>query len=156
MSSISSISGNNPAQYVRSATGVTPAEGDYEANARMYGAMTASAIGAADAVGSAASSVVSFSSESLQKLGDAIESGYDAVKSGISSVTDSIGTLAQEGADTIEAAYDEVADAVSSVTDGIGDAAGAVSDTVSSALGTVSQYAALGVAAGKQLISEIA
>jgi phage-related protein len=156
MSSVSSISATAPAQYVRSAGGVAPAEGDYENNARMFGPLAASAIGAAEAGGTAASSVVSFSSESLQKLGDAIESGYDTVKSGIESVVNGVSTLASEGAATVENAYDEVADAVSSVAGGIGDAATSVSDTVSSALGTVGQYAMLGVAAGKQLLSEVA
>ena len=156
MNSIGSISATAPAQYVRSATGVAPAEGDYESNARMFGPLAASAIGAAEATGTAASSVVSFSSESLQKLGDAIESGYDTVKSGIESVVTGVSNLAHEGAATVESAYDEVAEAVSSVADGIGDAATSVSDTVSSALGTVGQYAMLGVAAGKQLLSEVA
>jgi len=151
MSSISSISGTYPAAYSRPAV-----EGSYETNARAFGPMVASAIGAAEAGTTAASAIVSFSSESLHQLGDAIESGYDAVKNGVGSMASGISQLAHDGVDAVEGAYDEVADAVGSVAGSVGHAAGSISDGVGSALGTVGQYAALGMAAGRQLISEIA
>ncbi|WPB55656.1 hypothetical protein [Xylophilus sp. GOD-11R] len=153
MSSIGSISGISPNPYTRSSA--TRTEGDYETNARLFGPVAASAIGTAEAVGSGASSVVQFSVEALQKAGDAIESGYDAVKSGVTTVGTGVSDLASASADLAESAYDGVAHAVESVADGIGDAANAVTDTVSSALGTVGQYAALGLAASRQFINTV-
>lgn len=154
MSSISSLSGVNPTQYARIA-GTAPTDSAYEANSKRFGPVVASAIGAAEATGTAASSVVNISAEGLQKLGDAIESGYDSVVSGVTSLGSGLSNLAHEGVAAVEGAYDTVADAVSSAADSVSDAASSVTDTVSSAFGTVGQYAALGVAAGKQLISEV-
>lgn len=150
MSSISSMSGVNSSPYM---TG--PTESTYETNSKSFGPAAATVMGAVDAGGAAVSSVVSFSEEALKKVGDSLEAGYDAVKSGVNDVTSEISHLASEAGDSIKTGYNEVADALNSVGTSISNAAGSVSDTVGSAVSTVGQYAALGAAAAKNLVSEV-
>lgn len=134
MSSLNSISSVGGAAY---SAPVKPAQGAYDANAAAYGPATASLIGAATAVGDSVGTVVSFSAESLEKLGE-------AAKSGLNAVTGAIGEAATETGTAVGNAVDSVENAVSSVADGIGNAAS-----------SAAAYVTMGVAAGKQFLSEL-
>jgi len=70
----------------------TQLESPYETNSRLYGPVVASAIGAVEATGGAASAVVDFSAEGLKKLGDALEAGYDDVADAATAVSDTVGS----------------------------------------------------------------
>lgn len=119
--------------------------GPYELNARQYGPVVATAIGAASAVGDAASATCSFSQECLDELASAAKTGYDTVSSALSSAEQ-----------TVEDAADSVGDALSSAADTAGEALSWVADGVSDLAGGIANYVGLGAAAVSQAISEVA
>lgn len=133
MSSLSSISSLGSSAYVAPAKSAQA----YDVNAAAYGPVTAGLMGAATAVGDSVSSVVSFSAESLEKLGESAKEGFDTV-------TDSIGEAVSDTGTAIGHAVDSVESAVASVADGIGNAAS-----------SAAAYVTMGVAAGKQFLNEI-
>ena len=111
------------------ASGLTPRKqlGSFEVNAREFGPVAATAIGAVQAGATAAETVYEFSTESLSKLGQAAEQAVDQV------------------VDAVEDGYEAVSDTLGDIVDGVGDAAQSVAG-----------YAALGLAAGKRLVNELA
>ena len=90
MSNINSVSG-----YVPPAPA---AKTNFETNSQAYGPVVASVQGVGDAVVDAASAVVNFSAESLQKLGDSISAGVDSVENAFSDA----GTDVSEAVDSVE------------------------------------------------------
>ena len=162
MSNIGSVASS----YVPASSTVKPAQTNFVSNVAAYGPVAASAIGVAEVAPSGASAVFNFSAESLAKLGDAVEAGYDA----IGDAFDDAGSLVGDALDGVESAvsdavnqvedgvtnlYTEIADMAESGLDAIGDAASAVADGFNSAVTSVTTFAAYGVAAGKQVLSEV-
>lgn len=119
--------------------------GAYERNAKAFGPVTASALGAADAAVEAAKSTYSFSSDALQRLGDSIGNGFDAVTEGLSKGADVVGSAAGEVADGIAGLATRAADSV-------GEAGTYVADAVGDAIDNLEHYATIaGVAIGNAL-----
>ncbi|MFT3954692.1 MAG: hypothetical protein QM722_09965 [Piscinibacter sp.] len=93
--------------------------GSYERNAKAFGPVVATVLGAADAVGAAAESTCTFSSDALSRLGDSIGDGFAAVSDGIEQAADTIGSAAGDAVDT-------VGEFGGSVVDGVGDLLGSL------------------------------
>jgi len=86
-----SVSSINPSTACTVAS--PPRPGPYEINSKAFGPVAASAIGVAQAIGDAASSVCSFSSEGLDALGDAAKAVYDGAASAVHQVEDIAGSI---------------------------------------------------------------
>jgi len=124
----------------------------FEVDSDKYGPVVASAIGVGDAITDGASAICSFSSHALDELASAAGAARDTLAAAAGSVGSGLSTLAGEVGDAVHSAaqragkvVDQVEGAVSSLVDGVEDVAG-------SAAG----YVTLGIAAGKQVIDEIA
>lgn len=171
MSSISSISSYIPPL----ASSKVP--DDYEINVGLYGPAVATVIGAADAAADSVSAICSFSTESLDKLGNMVGTGYDAVGTALSDTGDAVGAaigsatngltqlyadvaaMADKGIEALGDAGQAVSNAAEEVVDSIGDglsnaastvsdAASSVVDGISDAASSVADLVSLGVTAG--------
>lgn len=148
MSNIGSVS-----SYVSSLASMPKT--NYDVNSAAYGPVVAGVVGAAEAAADSVSAVVSFSAESLEKLGDVAESGLQSVTDVFGDVADAVGDAVDSVENGVVSLYNEVADMAEDTFDAVGDAASSVVDGISSAAGTVAAYVAMGVEAGKQTVSEI-
>lgn len=108
-------------------------QGSFEINSKEFGPVAATAIGVTQAAEEAAGTVCSISSSGLHKLGALAEDGVELLE------------------DAAQAVYSPVAKAARTIGHGLSEAGSAVAD----AAGSVAGYATLGLAAGKQLISEV-
>lgn len=164
MSSISSISSYIPPL----ASSKVP--DDYEINVGLYGPAVATVIGAADAAADSVSAICSFSTESLDKLGDMVGAGYDAVGTALSDTGDAVGAaigsatggftqlyadvaaMADKGIEAVSDAAEEVVDSLedslSNAASTVSDAASSVVDGISDAASSVADLVSLGVTAG--------
>lgn len=115
----------------------TASLGAYERNARTYGAAVASVIGAADALGAAATSTASFSSAALDKASQAIGDGVDEV------------------VEVSQAAYDGLSNAVKKTYGAVADAGSGVADAVGEVMATVGDCAGVAVTAVTQAIDQV-
>ncbi|APW43266.1 hypothetical protein [Rhodoferax saidenbachensis] len=148
MSNIGSVS-----SYVSSL--VSPPQTHYDVNNAAYGPVVAGVVGVAEAAADSVSAVVSFSAESLGKLGDVAESGLHSVSDVFGDVADAVGDAVDSAENSVVSLYNEVAGMAEDTFDAVGDAASSLADGISSAAGTVASYVAMGVEAGKQTVSEI-
>lgn len=98
-----------------------------------------------DTVSDLASSIVSFSEESVAKLSAALGDAATAVGDAATAVGDAV----SNGIQTVE-------DEVSAGATAVGNMASSVGDAISSAATSTAAYLALGVAEGKQLVNEVA
>lgn len=121
-----SISAYSPASTVR--------PGTYERNVKEYGPVVASALGAAQSLGEAASATVDFSEEALSKISH-----------GVSAAVDEVEEMASDLGQALSKVGDEVSDFAGDVVDGVG-----------SAVHSVGQYVGLGTAATVNALSSIA
>lgn len=128
---------------------------NYDVNCKAYGPVVAGAVGVAEAAADSVSAVVSFSAESLEKLGDVAESGLQSVTEVLGDVADAVGDAVDSAENSVVSLYNEVAEMAEDGLDAVGDAASSVADGISSAAGAVAAYVAMGVEAGKQAVSEI-
>ena len=150
MSSINTVSPSSTMLVASDTPKVKP--GKFEQDSEQYGPIGAAIVGVGDAVGQAASSIVSLSSQGLHELASDAESAYASVKSavkglgsGVETLAGEIGTAVHSAGQTIGQAVDQVENAISSTT-----------STVADAAGSAAGYVALGVATGKQIVSEMA
>ncbi|MBK1616229.1 hypothetical protein CKO44_22500 [Rubrivivax gelatinosus] len=173
MSSIGSLA----TAYINPRTEV----GAYERNAKAFGPVVATAIGAANAAGGVCDSTCSFSSGALSALDDWVDQGVDAVssvgqtlagaaqavedgvgdtysdiKQALGSVVDTVEGAAQSVSETVVDAVDGVTDFVSDTASAVADAGGDVIDTVGDAFNTVAGYAAMGALSIGQAIHDVA
>lgn len=164
MSGISSISSWSGVPYPAP---TTKAHGSYEANAANYGPAVASAIGLAGAAGDAVGTVCSFSAESLERLSEAAKAGLSSVGDALGEAITDTGTAIGDAAGDVQQGLSDFAGGVSTLVDKVessfGSAADAVADAVSSAADNVGSaasnaaaYLTLGMAAGRQVLSEVA
>ncbi|MEK8047536.1 hypothetical protein [Ideonella margarita] len=149
-----------------------PRPSTYDLNAREFGAVVATAIGAADALGKTSSATWKFSEDSLKKLADAGESAVDAttgawddladgvdsvlnaVGEGLSDALDTVEDLASDSADALSSAAGTVGDALSSAAGAVSDGVGAVTDSVGEFAADVGSLLALGLGSGGPSLSE--
>jgi hypothetical protein len=117
----------------------------YDLNARQYGPVVATAIGAADALGSAVSATYEFSKEGLEELAQAGEDAFHAVTGALGQAEQAVEDVAQDIGDELGAAASAAGSALSSVADG-----------VSNLAGSIASYVGLGVSAASQALSEVA
>ncbi|WP_157900222.1 hypothetical protein [Rhodoferax koreensis] len=96
-------------------------------------------------------------------IGDAVHD----VQQGIAEFGDGVSNLVHEGVDalrsagnaiasTVESAATSVEDSVASAAGSVGDAVASVADGIGSAASSAAAYLTMGVAAGKQMLSEVA
>lgn len=97
--------------------------GSYDRNAKAFGPVVAGVMGAAQAVGDAASATCEFSSEALAQLQASVERGVTAVE-------DAVQGAAHAVADAGCELGHEVGEAVGDVVDGFAGAAGLVATAV--------------------------
>lgn len=177
MGGVNSIAAMGGASYAAALAGVRP-QGVYDANASAYGPAVASVIGLASATGDATGTVCSFSTESLERLGDAVGAAISSagsaigdavheVRQGVTDLADGITSLVQGGADAIEEAGDAIGTKVGSVVHGVessvasaatsvGDAVASVASGIGASASQAASYLALGAAAGVQMLNEVA
>lgn len=139
-----------------------PRPSTYDLNAREFGAVVATAIGAADALGKTSSATWKFSEDSLKKLADAGESAVDAttgawddLADGVDSVLNAVGDaidtvedVASDGVDALSSAASAVGDAVSNAAEAVSDGVGTVTDSVGEFVADVGSLLALGLGSG--------
>lgn len=101
MSNISSVSG-----YVPPAPA---AKTQVDFNSAAYQPMTSGGQGVGDAIANSASAVVSFSEESLQKLGESFSAGVDSVQSAFSDAGEGIRDAVDSVGNSAVALYEDVA-----------------------------------------------
>lgn len=89
--------------------------GSYEKNSKAFGPVVAGVMGAAEAVGDAASATCDFSSEALAQLKASVERGVAAVEGAVEgsahAVADAGCELGQEVTETVGEVVDEIAGA---------------------------------------------
>jgi len=110
--------------------------GTFEINAKEFGSVVATAIGAAQAVGQAVSDSYSFSAQGLQSLADEGEQLVGAIADGAAAVVSAVADAPAEIGAAIAQAGSDVADWVGSAV-----------DTVEDAAANVAAYVGLGAAA---------
>lgn len=101
--------------------------GPYERNAKTYGPVVASVIGAAEAAGAGVQSTYRFSQEALNQLGQAVSDGAAAVAHGLSEGV-------SEGVDAVRDFASEVVDTVSDGVRHLGEYATSAAVAVGNAL----------------------
>lgn len=166
MSILNSISNASLLPQVASKSIPASQLGSFEINSREFGPVAAGAIGAAQTVRDAGQTLYSFSAAGLDKLsqaaseagaavgeglGDAVElasDGVAAITGGLTQLAEVVEQTASEVAGTVSRTSSEVVDSVES-------AASQTLDTLAEASSTVAGYAALGIAAGEQLVNEL-
>lgn len=166
MSILNSISNASLLPQVASKSIPASQLGSFEINSREFGPVAAGAIGAAQTVRDAGQTLYSFSAAGLDKLsqaaseastavseglGDAVElagDGVAAITGGLTQLAEVVEQTASEVAGTVSRTSSEVVDSVKS-------AASQTLDTLAEAGSTVAGYAALGIAAGEQLVNEL-
>lgn len=97
--------------------------GSYERNSKAFGPVVAGVMGAAEAVGDAASATCEFSSEALAQLQASMEHGVAAVEAAVQGAAHAVADAGCE-------LGHEVAETVGEVVDGIAGAAGLVAAAV--------------------------
>lgn len=117
----------------------------YELNARQYGPVVATAIGAADALGSAVSATCDISQEGLRELAQAGEDAYHVVAGALSGAEQTVEDAAHGISQGLSTAASTAGGALSSLADGVSDAAG-----------SIASYLGLGVSAVSQALHEVA
>jgi len=107
--------------------------------------------GAAGVPEGAASAVCTFSTESLDRLGDALASGYDAVEDAVGDSAEWVGDALDSATSGAVSLYNEIAGMAGNGVEAVGDAVSAVTEGIGSAASTVAGYGALALAAGRDL-----
>jgi hypothetical protein len=132
--------------------------GSYEINAKAYGPVVATAIGAGEALGQWAESTYTAGSQTLNELAATGTAAYEAVaqatQSAVQGVEDGFQAVGQFISDTAGAVGDavhEAVDAVGEAVDSVGDAASDVADAIGSAVGDAAVYATLGAVGAQGL-----
>lgn len=141
---------------IGSVTSYVPSVTAIKASQPNFGPVVTGVEDIAEAVGDTVSAVCSFSAASLGKLSDATEAGCETIGNALVEVGQMVGNAIDSAEDGAAQLYNEVAQMTEDGVDALGDAASSVADGISSAASSVAAYAAMGIAAGKQVISEIA